>query len=204
MGKVGQAAFEKQNELRIETWDPSTPAAELPIQAFFYLPTTGGLDDARYDQQRYFEKTAVRVPIVKMTLPETRRQDATFSYNEWDQAINAFGDPVYRYIKSAKWVSRLDPGRNRQEWSLQVMLTDEGKNQRDSDGSDKVYAELLRMEGRDALWTKPANYDAHRNTMRRQLVCHFKIAKDKEPWNLEPFRPYVAAREATQAGCNPL
>lgn len=204
MGKVGQAAFEKQNELRIETWDPSTPAPELPIQAFFYLPTTGGLDDARYDQQRYFEKTAVRVPIVKMTLPETRRQDATFSYNEWDQAINAFGEPVYRYIKSTEWVSRFDPGTNRKEWSLAVTLTDEGKKQSDSHGSDKVYAELLRKEGRDARWTKPANYDAHRNTMRRQLVCHFQIAENKEPWNLEPFRPYVTAREATQAGCNPL
>lgn len=204
MGKVGREAFEKQNELRLETWKDSTADADLPIQAFFYIPTPGGLDDARYDQQRYYEQTGVWVPVVKMTLPEKPDENATFGFSDWDQAVDSRGVVTDRYIRSAEWIKRFDPGTGKDEWSLSVRLTDEGKKQSDSRGSDHVFAELFRKYGADPRWVKTANYDMLNNGMRRQLVCHFQIAPNKEPWNLEPFRPNASDRQSKQEACNML
>lgn len=204
MDKVGREAFEKQNELRLDTWNDSTPDASLPIQAFFYIPTQGGLDDARFDQQRYYQQTGVWVPVIKMTLPEQPSDEATFSFSNWDQAVESSGAVVDRYIQSAEWINRFDPGTGRDEWSLSIRLTDEGRKQNDSSGSDHVFAELFRKYGADARWVKPAGYDLQDNSMRRQLVCHFQIAKNKEPWNLEPFRPNASNQASKQAGCNML
>lgn len=204
MGKVGSEAFEKQNELRLETWKDSIPDADLPIQAFFYIPTAGGLDDARYDQQRYYEQTKIWVPVIKLTLPEKPSDEATFSYSNWDQAVDSSGVVVDRYIKSAEWVKRFDPGTGKDEWSLSITLTEEGKKQNDTAGSNHVFAELFRKYGNDPRWVKPAGYDMYDNGMRRQVVCHFQIARNKEPWNLEPFRPNTDDKASKEAGCNNL
>ena len=38
--------------------------------------------------------------------------------------------------------------------------------------------------------------------MRRQLVCHFNIARNKPEWNLEPSRPYTSNEDSIAKGCN--
>ncbi len=40
--------------------------------------------------------------------------------------------------------------------------------------------------------------------MINQLTCHLAIAREKDKWNLEPFRPYVGYAATVAAGCNPL
>ena len=193
-------AFRKQNELRLDTWKPETPAAELPIQAFFYLPhPAGGKSDAQFDQQRYFEKTGVWVPIIAMTLPGSVSDDATFKCNADDQAVSESGKVVDKYIESATWTLRPDPGTQEDEWTLSVVLTEQGRKQTTSSGSDAVYAELVRKYGDDFQWTQNDG-----GGMRRQLVCHYDIARNKREFNLEPFRPDATEDEARKAGCNVL
>ncbi|GEM_PF-704366 len=78
-------AFQEHNELRIKAW-PERQPAPLPIMAFFYLE--GGLANARIDQRKYFDRTQGQVvPIIKLTLPPTRQQDATFQYLQSDQVV---------------------------------------------------------------------------------------------------------------------
>ena len=78
-------AFREHNELRIEAW-PEFQPAPLPIMAFFYLE--GGLANAQTDQRKYFDRTGGQiVPIIKLTLPPTLQQNATFQYFEVDQVV---------------------------------------------------------------------------------------------------------------------
>lgn len=193
-------AFRKQNELRLDTWKTTTPAAELPIQAFFYLPEPkGGREDAQFDQQRYFESTGVWVPIIAMTLPKRLSDEASFKCDTNDQAIAESGKTIDRYIKSATWIWRPDPGTGQNEWSLSVVLTELGRKQNSSSGSDAVYAELVRKYKNDFQWKQNDG-----GGMRRQLVCHFNIARAKAEFNLEPFRPDATEAKAEKAGCNVL
>ncbi|MEH3828173.1 HvnC protein [Enterobacter roggenkampii] len=101
MKLIAAESFKEQNELRIATW--STTAAgypsNFPIEAFFYVyqqnragfsraAVEKGLTGARHDQQDYFNLTGIAVPIIRLSLPLTSAQDATFTYAEADQAIN--------------------------------------------------------------------------------------------------------------------
>lgn len=71
------------SELILATWPQNIPS-QLPIEAFYYLP--GGLAGAQHDQKDYFVKTGGKViPIIKMTLPATPTEDATFAYLPGDQ-----------------------------------------------------------------------------------------------------------------------
>lgn len=203
--KLGNTSFDKQNELRLAAWDDSKPAT-LPIQAFFYLPDPpGGLADAMFDQQNYFEKTGIWVPVVKMTLPTSRKDYTHFDYSADDQAVSESGKVINRYVESAVWVERFDPGAGSNKWTLSVTLTEEGKKIKGSSGTDAVFAELVRREGRSPNWTpKPDLLDVRKDSMRRQLVCHYQIAPNKPQMNLEPFRPYVNDQASKEAGCNPV
>lgn len=78
-------AFQDHNELRIKTWPEGNPGV-LPIQAFFYMDD--GLGNARIDQRKYYDRTnGLVVPIIRMTLPGSASQNATFTYNAADQAV---------------------------------------------------------------------------------------------------------------------
>ena len=200
MREMGKTSFNKQNELRLDTWSSETPDKNLPIQAFFFLPEPGGgKDDARFDQQRYYSQTGVWVPIIEMTLPDSPSKDALFFCNADDQAVSETGKTIDRYIKSATWTLRPDPGTGEEEWSLSVVLTELGKKQTGSSGSDAVYAELVRKYKNDYQWKQNDG-----GGMRRQLVCHFSIARNKDAFNLEPFRPDLSEEKAEAAGCNPV
>jgi len=183
--------FDQQNEMRLATWDSTQPKT-LPIQALFYLP--GGLPDAQFDQNDYLGATGTCLPIIQMTLPQTRAQDATFNYVPGDQKCSP--TPAAEYIQSADWVKRFDPGSGKDEWSLAVTPTQYGKDAK-ADRTEAVYAELEKKFKDDPNWK---NNDA--GGMRRQLVCHYVIARGKTPWNLEPRRKDTTEQVAEANGCN--
>ncbi|AGK51619.1 bacterial Ig-like domain family protein [Burkholderia thailandensis MSMB121] len=80
-----------QNELRLATW-PTGYGANLPIQSFFYqVGKSGALANARNDQMRYYENYGQVIPIIRLTLPSTVNDKATFAYSEADQGI---GEPL--------------------------------------------------------------------------------------------------------------
>lgn len=82
---IPTVAFGDHNELRIKAWPENQPGV-LPIQAFFYLGA--GLANARIDQQKYYDRTGgMVVPIIRLTLPNTPSEDATFVYDVADQAV---------------------------------------------------------------------------------------------------------------------
>jgi hypothetical protein len=187
-------SFDQQNEFRLAVWDAKEPA-KLPIEALFYLP--GGLPDAQHDQKDYFASTGRFLPIIAMTLPQDRGADASFNYNPGDQL--AFPDEFNgAFIRSGEWVDRYDPGTKKNEWTLSILLTPRGRDAL-PDTTDAVYRELVQKFGDDPRWK-----ENDRGGMRRQLVCHYVLARYKVPWNLEPFRPNVTEAVAEANGCNPL
>ncbi|MCE5980744.1 DUF2599 domain-containing protein [Pseudomonas sp. LF19] len=101
------------------------------------------------------------------------------------------------YIQSAEWINRYDPGSRQNEWTLAVLPTACGRSIQ-ADQTDALYQELVSKFGKDSQWT--AN---DKGGMRRQTVCHLVIAREKETWNLEPFRPDVSHDASLNAGCNP-
>lgn len=89
------------------------------------------------------------------------------------------------YIASARW-TRTSSGR-----SLHVMPTASGRTA----GND-----VENAAWREVLAIAP---DAAGVSMRRQFVCHWRYAKGKATWNLEPWRAAVPLDEVVAAYCNP-
>ena len=89
--KAGQLVFKEHynkvapSDVKMVTW-VNTPAQQLPIEAFFYTDNTG-ITSIQKDQKIFFDQTGTVLPIIKITLPATLGQDATFEYLESDQAI---------------------------------------------------------------------------------------------------------------------
>lgn len=80
MAKISSESINEQNELRIATWQQDIPT-KLPIQAFFYL-NTSGLADAQADQVDFYNQTnGMFVPVIKLTLPTSESGHATFYYD---------------------------------------------------------------------------------------------------------------------------
>lgn len=176
-----------QNELRLATWEQNKP---LPIQSFFYTP--GGLADAQADQKDWFKTNASYIPIIAISLPNVGNPITSFTYSENDQAV------CEKYIEGATWEKRNDPGINREAWTLKVTPTQCGR-QIDETQTNAAYAELLKKFGEAAEWN-----EENGGGMRRQLVCHLVLARNKPTWNLEPFRPNVSHQESLDADCNPV
>ncbi len=193
----------KQNELRVATWPLDTPDHAVPIKAFFYI-VAQGRSDAQADQARYFKESGLWVPVIEMNLPDNVSTAAQFLFRAEDQGITEQGVPIQRYVESADWIDRPDPGFGKNIWTLSVKLTELGYQQSDSLGSDAVYAELVRRYGDDPRWVWSKPYDPTQDGMRRQLVCHFVKARDKTRYNLEPERPYVSHQASLDADCNPV
>ncbi|MBC3376797.1 DUF2599 domain-containing protein [Pseudomonas sp. SWRI92] len=180
------------NEIRIAAW-PSALAEQLPIQAFFYLD--GGVDSAKKDQRAFYADGGRFVPVIKLNLPSTPEQDATFTYSGADQA--SLGDVVCkRYIDSASWEKRFDPGLNSQAWTLSVIPTDCGRSIGPGQ-TEAFYSELSNDYGSSAEWKERDG-----GGMRRQLVCLISTVRTKDVWNFEPFRPDTTHEKAVAAGCN--
>jgi hypothetical protein len=203
-------AIETQSEIRVPTWGAEEDA-QLPILAFIYtLSPSGGLEKARGDQKRYFQKTGKWVPVIRVDMPTANNVDARFTYNEGDQHRDAPTPRVENdcksYIASAKWEQRDDPFIKGQPWSLMITPTDCGRKMTKQQQA-AAYAELFSKYGTDPRW-KPDN-----GSMERQFVCHLEwsgdddgkkiYTRDKPTWNIEPARPVASWDEVFKQGCNP-
>ncbi|WP_158099121.1 hypothetical protein, partial [Pseudomonas caspiana] len=79
---VDAAHTATRNELLIATWPEETPE-ELPIEAFFYNASLGGLLNAQSLRHAYALKTSLRLPIVRVDFSVADRN--IFSLREADQ-----------------------------------------------------------------------------------------------------------------------
>ena len=76
------------NELRLATW-PKGSGPRIPIRAFFYVPAAeGSLSKARDDQRRYFEAYGGFMPILRLRLPSSVGEKASFAYDATDQQVS--------------------------------------------------------------------------------------------------------------------
>ncbi|MFJ2488344.1 DUF2599 domain-containing protein [Pseudomonas sp. NPDC087639] len=165
-----------------------------------------GLNSARNFQKK-LQAQGYSVPILRLDFTQPAEQ--RFSYVAADQAIDltAAGGvqppvvaPTSNYIASATWVERYDPGSKKNEWSLNVTPTAQGKAIQASD-QNALYQELFALHGADSQWH---DHEKSAGSMRQQLACLVQNYPAKTEWNLEPFRPTVSPQEAARAGCNPV
>lgn len=192
------------NEVRLESWGQSD-GSRIPFWAIFFLskdPVTGaatevGKAEAQKDQMALYKKSGHFIPVVRMALPKTAAEDATFFYAPADQAQL---DTVLcnRFVDKAQWENRYDPGVKANRWTLLVEPTDCGRLSQ-ANQVDKFYAEIVAKHGTDAQWV--AEY---KGGVRRQLACVLATYRTKDTFNLEPFRPDVSQAQAVAASCNPV
>ncbi|WP_242448786.1 N-acyl homoserine lactonase [Burkholderia metallica] len=87
MTLIREESIHEQNELRLATWDQDIPE-KLPIMAFFYLAGhASGLKGAQGDQEDYQQASKRIVPIIRITLPSSQSDEATFVYDKNDQIV---------------------------------------------------------------------------------------------------------------------
>lgn len=106
--EVGYIA--EQNEFRLATWEQNLHS-QVPIQAFFYVPggSSGrnarpeddpawqervynknisvGLAGAQHDQQVMYQRSGRVIPIIRLSLPNSDYEEASFTYHVEDQLI---------------------------------------------------------------------------------------------------------------------
>ncbi|WP_097302949.1 DUF2599 domain-containing protein [Pseudomonas chlororaphis] len=165
-----------------------------------------GLNSARNFQKK-LQAQGYSVPILRLDF--TKPAEQRFSYVAADQAIDLTtaggGQPAPvpaapRYIAAATWGERYDPGSKKNEWTLNVTPTAQGKAIQASD-QEALYKELFELRGADSQWR---DNEKSPGSMRQQLSCLVQNYPGKTEWNLEPFRPTVTPQEAAKAGCNPV
>lgn len=165
-----------------------------------------GLTSARNFQKKLHAQ-GYSVPILRLDF--TKPPEQRFSYVVADQAIDltaAGGGQVapialtQRYIAAATWVKRYDPGSKKNEWTLNVIPTSDGKAIQGRN-LDALYKELFALHGADSQWRDNEKFPG---SMRQQLDCLIHNYPAKTEWNLEPFRPTVTTGEAAKSGCNPV
>lgn len=80
-----QWQFTEENILR--TWAAGL-GATLPIHSFFYRAgNAGALNNARYDQERYFNHYGKVLPVLALSLPTSQEGTALVTYSASDQKI---------------------------------------------------------------------------------------------------------------------
>lgn len=106
-----------------------------------------------------------------------------------------------QYIASTSWVQRSEIGFANPIWSLQITPTECGRRI-GPEQTDRMYAELESKLRADPRWNEKNNP----GTLRRQLVCHLVVARDKPTWNIEGDRPYVSYEASLRlpSPCNPV
>lgn len=192
------------NEIRIQSW-PQSKGQRVPILAIFYIskdpvsgaPSEVGKDAAQKDQMALYKHSGHYVPIIRMTLPRTNAEDASFFYAPADQAPLATVR-CERFIDDAAWVKRFDPGAKADKWTLQITPTDCGRLSQ-ADQLDNFYAEVVAKYGTSPEWLAEFN-----GGVRGQLACLLSTFRANTTYNIEPFRPSVAHSVAVAQGCNPI
>ncbi|WP_297833811.1 DUF2599 domain-containing protein [Pseudomonas sp.] len=163
------------------------------IDAFFYdVNNTTELNEDKQNSvtvarifQAQLKRAGYAVPILRLNFNAAPAQ--RFTYSPADQGTCS------SYIKSATW--RLN--NESKKWTLSVVPTDCGRLIK-AEETDVAYSELAFAHDHDAQWL-----ENNGGGMRRQFVCLTVNYRDKEQWNLEPFRPDVSQDVATKAHCNP-
>lgn len=202
-----QNKFSTPNEIRISEWG-NKPGTLPHIMSFYHINETalGGLSDVRHFQSEWYSLTGERVPIARLTLPATQDSRAKFAYSENDQLIyeTTAKKSCERYVEKASWIKRNDPGFGKKIFSLSVTPTTCGRASGD-DQTNHFFNELAQLHYFDTEWKDNEDnpHDSIRS-MRRQLTCHFIIARNKAVWNIEPSRPYASIGESIENGCNNL
>ncbi|MHA6197076.1 DUF2599 domain-containing protein [Pseudomonas wadenswilerensis] len=202
MPKIPKDAFKEQNELRIAAWKENPPK-EPPIVGVFYT-TLDGLEDARLYQKQYYDKTREHIPAIQMKLPASPSEDAKFIYDSKLQLTypTSAAPTCPKYVESATWQKRPDPGFGKEIWSLSVVPTKCGREIKD-DQTNHMFNELAAAQYLDERWSgNKDNPSTNIASIRRQLTCHFLIAPNKKEWNLEPSRPYVSIQQSKAEDCN--
>ncbi|WP_121380714.1 DUF2599 domain-containing protein, partial [Pseudomonas aeruginosa] len=183
-------------------WEENPPKSPSILAAFY--TEDAGLEGARLNQIQWYQSVQAFLPIINMRLPQTRQQDAQFAYDGRKQAIYPTSEKnaCERYVESATWVERDDPGFRKKIMTLEVVPTDCGRKIQDNQ-TNNFFNELVVDHYLDSEWKdNPDNRDSNIGSMRRQLVCHFNVARNKPEWNLEPSRPYTSNEDSIAKGCN--
>lgn len=202
MAQIADESFTTQNELRLAKWEENLPKSPSILAAFY--TEDAGLEGARLNQIQWYQSVQAFLPIINMRLPQTRQQDAQFAYDGRKQAIYPTSEKnaCERYVESATWVERDDPGFRKKIMTLEVVPTDCGRKIQDNQ-TNNFFNELVVDHYLDSEWKdNPDNRDSNIGSMRRQLVCHFNVARNKPEWNLEPSRPYTSNEDSIAKGCN--
>lgn len=78
-----------QNEMRVKTWAQGL-GKTLPLHSFFYIRNNAAaLDNARYDQRRFYNLYNEVLPIIEIAIPRNRSENAFFRFIERSQEIGA-------------------------------------------------------------------------------------------------------------------
>lgn len=94
-----------------------------------------------------------------------------------------------QYVDGGRWVYRFN------EWTLEVTPSLCGRNIGPEETAYMFYEIAKKFSG--------SPYWVNTRGMINQLTCHFQIARNKETWNLDPWRPYVGHNNTVAAECNP-
>lgn len=87
MKLAGERSFQSSNELLLSPWE-NGQGKDLPLEAFFYVAgSSSGLEVARRNQRSLIDQEKVIIPVIKIGLPQTPGERATFHYDVDDQVM---------------------------------------------------------------------------------------------------------------------
>ncbi|HEY0332985.1 MAG TPA: DUF2599 domain-containing protein [Stenotrophomonas sp.] len=192
----------QENELILAPWQIEVPRSPSILAAFYV--NESGVAGARLSQVQWYLATGQVLPAIALALPASRQQDARFTYQVAKQAILPISEAkaCERYVQSARWLNRYDPGFKKNLMSLEVTPTQCGR-QTQANQTNHFFNELVASRYLDPEWVNNAdNKTDNIRGMRRQLVCAMNIARNQPSWLLEPSRPNTTHEKAMASGCN--
>jgi len=192
----------QENEVLLAPWKVDAPRSPS-ITALFYIGQEG-LPGALISQVQWFQATGQTLPAISMTLPQTAQEDVRFAYESGKQALypTTEANACAKYVQSAKWIKRYDPGFKKDIMSLEIFPTACGRQTQPTQ-TNNFFNELVAAYYLNPEWiNNPDNKATPISSMRRQLACVMSVARSKSSWMLEPARPYTSHEKSVAAGCN--
>lgn len=105
----------------------------------------------------------------------------------------------YDYFSSVKWVNRSDGVTLQVYWKSYLFDFDVNEDEANQQmyRSSQAWKLLKNTFSNDSNWTNTTS-------MENQFYCHINYAgRNKNPYNLEPWRPVVSNAEMILCKCNP-
>lgn len=184
----------QENEIMIAPWVIDPPRSPSILAAFY--TEDKGIRGAQINQIQWYQASKRFLPMIRMTMPNTRAEEVTFAYAPESQVIlpTTQPDSCTRYIQSATWLS--------DNSTLAVVPTDCGRRVQENQTNNFVN-ELIVGHYLHANWADHAlNRADGVASMRRQVICHFMIYRDAAVYNIEPRRRLGTQAETNTALCN--